>query len=135
MRIKETIKAWLQPKDLSLILELETPPVAYQQKLPGLPQDAFLDGPSEKDLAIYNQNQFFYFQRFGMFAQEYDRRNVIVINGNETDDGKTRFYVEPAIPGKTGNITWDELKALNPNACPATFYIHKDQSRILTVTP
>lgn len=136
MGIKETLKAWLQPKDLSLILEIETPRVAYQQKLPGLSQGAFVDGPSAKSLAIHGQNQSFYFQRLGMLAQEYGDSNVIVINGNETEDGKTRFYVEPAIRGKTGNITRDELKALYPDASLHLFYILKerDKDRILALT-
>lgn len=132
MGIKETIKAWLQPKDLSLILEIDTPKVAYQQKLPGLSQGAFLDGPSEVSIATVEQNQIFYWRHLEMLEQKYGGRYLVIINGNETEDGKTRFYVEPAIRGKTGNITWDELNALYPDSSPHQFPIpkKKDHDRI-----
>lgn len=128
MGIKETIKAWLQPKDLSLILEIETPRVAYQKKLPGFPVNG-MDGPSEVNMATVDQNMKFYFRYLELLEEKYAGKYLVIINGNETNDQKTRFYVEPAIRGKTGNITWDELNALYPDSSPHQFPIHKKKDR------
>lgn len=137
MGIKETIEAWLQPKDLSLILEIEpTPRVAYQLTFPGFSEGGFLDGPSALSVATVEQNQHCYYRHLEMLERNYGGKFLVIINGNETNDGKTRFYVEPAIRGKIGNITWDEFNALYPNASPHTFYINKDRDKgiILAVT-
>lgn len=130
MAIKETIQAWLRPKDLSLILEIEsTPRVAYQKNLPGFSEGGFLEGPSASSVAIVEQNRQFYWSHTKILQRKYGGRYLIIINGNETNDEKTRFYVEPAIRGKIGNIAWAELNELFPNATPHSFYLPKENDR------
>lgn len=128
MGIKERIDAWLKPKDLSLILEIEeTPRVAYQENLPG-----FQKGLSDINEAILKQSENFYFQHVEMLREKYGGRRLVIINGNETDDGKTRFYIEPAIRGKADNLTEEEFGTLFPKATHHGFYIErkKDLGRV-----
>ena len=128
MGIRQKIQAWLQPKDLSLILVIEsTPRIAYQTSFPG-----FEESLSEINIATTKQNQRFYFENLEMLERCYGGRTLTIINGNERSDGKTRFYVKPALRGMTDNIAEDELNALFPNAAPHFFYIQraKDRDRI-----
>ena len=110
--------------------------MAYQRKLPGFPESGFSVGPSALSVATAEQTRNLYFQHLNLLEKEYGGKHVIIINGNETTDGKTKFYIEPAIRGKSGNLTRDEFNVLYPNASPHGFYIHKerDKGRILTVT-
>ena len=89
MNIIEIFEAWFKPKDLSLVLEIE----------------GTIDG---------GMSAVMYGKYYEMLEPKYAGRTVVLVGGHQTDDGKTKFYVEPAIRGKKDNITWEELRNLYP---------------------
>ncbi len=109
MNIKETLEAWLRPKDLSLVLEIEGPLVENGS--------SFLS-------AMFGK----YYE---LLKPKYAGRYVILVTGNQTSDGKNRFYVEPAIRGRKDNITWEEFRNLYSKG---SFYYYLE-SKMERATP
>lgn len=103
MGIKETLAAWLKPKDLSLVLEIE----------------GNISGINEATYGKY----------YEMLEPKYAGRTVVLISGNQTDDGKTKFYVTPSIRGRRDNIAWEELSSLYPGALQITYYLESKYER------
>ena len=100
----ETLKAWFKPKDLSLVLEIE--------------------GTIDGGMSAATHGRY-----YEMLEPKYAGRTVVLVGGHQTDDGKTKFYVKPAIRGKKDNITWEELRNLYPQASYVTYYLESKSER------
>ena len=107
MNITEKLKAWLKPKDLSLVLEIEGTLVEDNSGI----------------LSALNGKY------YNMLEPQYGGRTVVLVFDNETDDRKTRFYVTPSIRGRRDNITWEEFKALYPKTPHLCYFLERKGDR------